>query len=244
MENKTFNEKMFDTMLTMAANEVVERELAELPAEDEIDHEFSPEFEKRMKQLIYTHTRRLRQKRRLSILKKSAAALIIFIAIGFAGAMSIQAFRLQVVNTFIEVGENYFGFRFGEMGPDPISGDKILRPTYLPEGFKEVSTKKLGDGIRIRYENAEGTKILFDQMIKSQGTVVQIDSEHSVPYKKELNGVTVQIFDGFPKGYVCYVIWETATTFYEIMAEYPADELIKMAESATRQMNIEKIEIF
>ncbi len=236
MDSNTFNEKMFDAMLEMACHEVMEQRLAELPPEDEIAHEFSPEFERKMNKLIYTHTKKLRQKKFFSALKKSAVAVMILMAVGFTSIMSVAALRADVINTFIEIGENFFGFRFGQTGSSQTQSDSIIRPTYIPEGFRELSSSNWGAGIRIRYEDSDGARILFDQSLKIEGTVIQIDNEHSVPYSIEYNGYTVQVFDGTEQGYECYVIWETGTTFFKIMSEYPADELILMAKSIIEQL--------
>lgn len=232
IDGKKYDDELFDSLLAIACKEVATRQIAEIPDASEINYTFSPEFEKRMDKMIYRQSKTLRRKKSLRYMGRIAAALVIMMAMGFSAIMSVSALRIEVLNTILEFGENYLGFRFGNS--DATSPSSIIPyPYYVPEGFKEESRSKIGSTDDVYFVNEEGVIITYGVTLKNESVAINIDNEHSQPHEVIENGTTFTIMDGTASGHTCYVIWETDTHLYMVFGEYTADELLAMAVSTT-----------
>ncbi len=106
------NFKFNDAMLKIAVIKADLYELSALPSEDNIDHMFSPEFERKMKALIRQSKNNKSVSRRH---RKLVAILVAAIILLFGSAMSVSAVRETVFKFITEVYEKYTQVSFEKM---------------------------------------------------------------------------------------------------------------------------------
>ena len=235
MKDKNLNKRIFDVMLQTACEEILEERIAEYEDSDTEAYEFSPEFESRMKNLLRTKNGHLRIKKAKVVLSRVAVVILIIMTAGFTVTMSVEALRVQFLNTVIETTREYVGFSFFRSDEQPA--DEILRPTYIPEGYLESNVQLMPpNGVRITYRNNNEDRIVFTQYQKSEGMDLQINGEYiNAPYTVIVNDVYVQVFESNADGYESYVIWEIGNAFYLLTGTIQPPELIEMAKSISER---------
>jgi hypothetical protein len=236
MAPKNLNDKIFDAMLDVAAEEVQEQRLREWEALEGEPHVFSPEFERTIKRLIRKSKRGVWARKAKHFLNRAAAVLAIFVMVGFALTMSVSAVRVQVLNTIIEYGEKFFGVRFGGAADENAGNAVYVYPEYIPDGYEMEFDNEMPIGKDILYSNGEtGDSIGFLQLLKSEGMGHTFDGEHAdMPYELMDQGRSLLIFESNTEGYPSYIVWESDAMFYELSASLPVDEIVKIAKSIPR----------
>ena len=234
MINAKLNDRVFDAMLQTACEDLFEERLAAFDtiAAKEEKPEFSPEFERKMKKLLRGQSRKVRAKTAKKALRRAAVIILAIMAVGFTVTMSVEAIRVQFFNTIIDFAGEYIGFTFQDKYEQQPVTDAILRPSYIPEGYREGDVTNTPMGVYIIYEKDDGEIICFSQLIKSEGLSARIDGDHSYPpYNISINGISVQVIESNTEGHDSYVIWENNIHFYTISGTVPPAELIEMARS-------------
>ena len=136
--------------------------LESLPKEDDLSHEFSKRFERKMNKLI-------RQERRASFIKvfinyskKAAIIFLIFISIIFAATMSVEAYRVRIFEVVIEVWEEFISIIF--KSKESIDDRKLIpvNPIYIPDDFKIIEEDTNNYEHFIYWENDYGIGIMFE----------------------------------------------------------------------------------
>jgi hypothetical protein len=123
-----------------------------MPADHEIEHEFSKRFERRMGKLI-RRSKTGSPVGAIAFLRRHMVAFVAAIIILFASAMSVSAVRAAVFEFITEVYEKFTHIFFNESrsSQDAADGFAIYEPAYIPEGFKLVN--KNTDGlVLLEYE--------------------------------------------------------------------------------------------
>jgi hypothetical protein len=223
--NAEFNERIFDAMLEMACHDVARSRVAALPEEHELGHEFSADFELRMRKLIRKSSRPARYERNIKFLTRIVAIFLVIMSAGFTVAVSNAGVREIMLNAVVEFGNDHLGISFGNTGD--VSGD-AARPTYLPEGFVETSVDDTDSDITIVYNDAEGSYILYTAMIKAAGSGANFYFEDC-----EITNVDqFTLIDGSAAGKGSAVFWEDDVYFYSMVSELPIEVLLKVAMSS------------
>jgi hypothetical protein len=224
------NERIFDAMLQTACEEIMEERIAEWDAMNTGEHTFSPEFERKMKKLFRSQTRKLRMKKARKALSRAAIVILVVMAIGFTFTMSVEAVRVQFFNSIREFREEYIGFSFRNRVEQP-SGE-VLRPTYLPEGYVESDIQAMESGARITYVNDDESRIYLTQRIMQEGMEVRIDGENvSAMYIVAFKAIDLQVYEGENEDADNYIIWECGNSFFQLSGSIQSSELIEIAKS-------------
>lgn len=171
---------------------------------------------------------------------RQAAAVLLAVSISLfvlyhtsptAKAWMDRAF--QVVVTWLDENTT---FHFGGQQPAGTAADR-WRPTWLPEGYLEVEAKTIGSRQRVEFENDVGNLIQLHYMPVQEGSMFDVDNEHSDYSELILNGQTAYLFDSNTEGKPSYLIWynETGTVTFRLMAELSGGDLLQIAESVIVQ---------
>lgn len=146
-----------------AAREVLRRcmqaEFAHIPAEQSLPDDFSPAFCGRMDDLIAGQKRRHwsalpHRSRRALIAAAILAACFVLVAWTPVGGM--------VVDLLTTAYENIVDYHPGPGLRTEI--ETVYAPSWLPEGFEEVSREMTEDWIlEVTYENESGDSLMFTQ---------------------------------------------------------------------------------
>ena len=106
-----------------------------LPKEEELSHDFSKKFQKKMNKLIRKEKRTPFMQSFISYGKRAAVVFLIVISISFVTTMSVEAYRVRFFQVITEVWEEFTSIIFKS---EENTNDKILVPIipeYVPEGF-------------------------------------------------------------------------------------------------------------
>lgn len=200
------------------------------PGADELPkHKFSKRFERKMARLIAREKRSPRMRRAITAAKRVAVFLLVCSALTISCLMTVEAFRMKVIEIVTEVFEDLTHFSF----LSPVeSSDEIgeLTFSYLPENMEEVSLE-IDDTIlsqRILFQNTEGQQLtVIQQSVGSEsGYDVILDTENSVTYKTIIDGEDATVVT---KEEWSAIIWSDEQNVWLLQGECAPNELVKVA---------------
>lgn len=221
-----------DDELREAAKKVQNTLLESLPPPSECQHEFSTEFESKMKKLCA----KARWKRSLKRVAQRAAMVFLTVCVGAGTWLAVDTeARAAFFGWVKERYENYVVYRFPE---EAVTGDSTV-PTNgqyqlaeVPEGYSLCYLDVGTNGNSMLYENEAGDYLTV---------LYSFDTEVSALYVfTSENGTFHQItVDGHPADYVQSnspeevntILWvDERNTAFAIAGFFTEDELIEMAE--------------
>ena len=229
MNNCTKSEALFDAILEVAVGEAFQKEMNELPSNEELNKIYkpSPELDKRIKRLIIQRNRKLKMKRLARNFGKIAAAICIMFALSFSILLNIEATRNLIFNLVVEWEEKYTELRFDESN---TYNDIYIRPTYLPEGFREKSVNNTGQITIIIYSNDAGVEITFTQRTTIKGTML-VDNENTSFTEVDVAGNTGYLFKAKTEDDLNELIWISNGILFKLTSKIGSDQLLLIAES-------------
>lgn len=184
--------------LQRAFREVAEMEFADIPSEEEINISFSSKFTTKMEKLI------MRQKKALwnyvNTLQKRVAIVVLIMFSFVVITCANEEIRASMLQWCKEVYNEYTYYYF--------KGDTTKEITYkyqltmIPEGFEVVDEIDEKNWRVMRYENKEGSIIVFEQNI-TEDYDYTMDNERLEWSTAIINGKKVELYvDGISKGAV------------------------------------------
>lgn len=178
--------------------------IRELEEETDYNHQFSGQFEHRMKKLIKREEHPwIGVFSRMS--KKAVVLFICVLSFLFAVTMSVQAYRIRFFETVKAIWEDSIVYSyFVEQAQEDIQYNE---PRFIPEGYHVTKRTVLGHWFSVIYTNEKGEIISWDQMLVQDGGEVIADIEYEQQIVKEVNGKNVVISlysDGFVNAYCEY----------------------------------------
>ena len=218
-----------DSMLRSAAKKSCEIYVNQLESgyDPKTQHEFSPEFEKKIK--------RLRRKANHPIVYRSlqriaSIILVCLIACGAWFTVDAEA-RSAFFGWVKEIYETYFVYRF-EGNADYSESSVAYRPTWLPEGYTEFYVDDIDATTVVSYQNADGLLLTFRYTHNPNETDWFIDAEHAVIKETTVNGCPAEILLADNITTASVIAWtdEQDSAFY-VSGFLSESELIKIAEN-------------
>ena len=193
----------------------------------ENQHEFSLQFEKKIKKLkrkadhpVFYHT----TKRIASIV------LAILISGGVWLAVDIEA-RAAFFGWIKEVYESYFVYRFEDDAVSNINPSSY-RPTWLPSGYTEFYVDETENTVAIVYADEEGRMLKLNYIQNPNETDWFVKTEQVEIESATINGKPAELFISKDSETANAIIWtsDDNTAFY-LSAFLSKADLIKVAES-------------
>lgn len=198
--------KPFEQALLDAALE----EFADIPAEDEIDLEFSEEFEEAGAALV-AQTRRGKTPGVGKVLRRVLLVAAIIAALTTT-VMATQSFRDAVIKVFAQNAGTHYEFSFDpeQAANAPEYIEKAYNVAYVPEGYDE-DTKFINIGIAayIWYNESVDSYISFCQY------PIPNDTEGPWPNSEDVVVETLNL-----NGYEVFCVHDEGTAFYWTDNEY------------------------
>ena len=193
------------------------------------EHDFSPEFERKM--------RKLACRARHPIWRRAAqAAACLFLAALISGCavLAASAEAREILTGWVrEVYETSFIYRF--FGLERGSSAYVLyRPVYVPAGYRAEKEHISKDVLSIDYRSDAGDFTIFTCFFNGASPVIQIVRDGSEMYKQvSVNGMSAELYLDRDEGEANILIWtdERAGTIFCLSSAVSEAELIKMAES-------------
>lgn len=201
-------------------------EIETLPTDDEIEYEFSNEFERKMKKLIRQSKTRS-PVGGMAFLRRRAVALIAAIIILFASAMSVSAVRAAVFEFITEVYEKFTHIFFDESrsSQDAADGFVIYEPAYIPEGF-ELVNRKIGGLVLLEYE--KGDEFVSYSQQRLENVSMNINTEGVKLEELEFKGLPAKYYSN--QG-VQNLLWYDDKYMYMVSSTLDRDTVFRIAES-------------
>lgn len=209
--------------------------LDQLPNEEELEYEFSEEFNRKMNKLI-KYEKRHPMINSIYRYSKKIAIVFLIITMGlFTLTMSVEAVRLKVINVITEIYEEFTSIMFSKENVGIDEDYRPILPSYIPKGFKEVDKLETSIGAFVVYENDEYLQIRYSCDEISNNSII-LDTEDAVVEDLKINGYNVKYI---VKNNMQQLVWNDNTSSYLIdmesggskIVERDKEELIKIAES-------------
>lgn len=196
--------------LKKAFREAASYEFRDVPRDDSlIQHEFSPEFERKIEKLIrkektfFWHF--------VNTASKRVAVIAVVLVMLFTTACSVEAIREPIVRFLIEVYESFTEYTFEGEKSDTIT--KEYKMSIIPEGFTQTDYTEDDTGITTTYENDQGDMIRFAQLVTND-TNLSIDAEKGETTIVDISGREVYLYQ---MDNLIYAMWIEETNLLEIV---------------------------
>ena len=198
------------------------------------EHDFSPEFEKKMKKLL----RQGRHPVRYRTLRAAACLLLVL----FLSGCAVLAISPEARETFVgwvrEIHDNYFLYKFfGNGEREAVSEEDVLyQPAYVPAGYRiECRTVLTGGVVTIGYINDQTNDIaVFTCFSDTSSSVLQISGENEIICRQvRVNGLSADLYLDSEEGEANVIVWvdEQNGAAFRISGVLSGEELTRMAES-------------
>ncbi len=228
--NATIKEQIFDIVLKEALRESMEREFKEID-EMVIDepHEFSPQFEKKMKKLINSIGRKDRIKKYKRIAVRTIVSVAAALGLIFGGLLTQPEVYAAVQNVFRSIFDKYDEYEFVSDELTIENFDNSIRLGYVPDGYCLSKGDYSPIDVTLFY-TSKTDKIIFEYGI-AYGTISYYDNEHNSYEVFNLNGVEYQYYESNDVDFDNKLIWYENGYAFGIYAHFPKDTLVEIAEN-------------
>lgn len=218
-----------EDMLHSAACRASEIYVSHLEAgyDPEHPHEFTPEFEKKIRRL----ERKANHPFFYQTLRRVASiVLAILIAGGTWFTVDAEA-KTAFIGWVKEIYESYFVYHF-DGGAEDNADQADYRPTYLPEGYEEFYADKTSGTTTVAYANEEGYIIQLCYARNSSEADWFIQSDKIESRDTLVHGNRAEFLLSRDPAVSNAILWtnEDNTSFY-LAAFLGEEDLIKVAES-------------
>lgn len=215
-----------DEMLREAVVRADIRELEAMPADHEIEHEFSKRFERRMGKLI-RRGKTGSPVGAIAFLRRHMVAFVAAIIILFASAMSVSAVRAAVFEFITEAYEKFTHIFFNESRSSSDSAGEFIvrRPSFIPEGFELVSEKTAGPVLLV-YE--KGSDYISYRQQRVEDVSMDINTEGAELEELEFKGLPAKYYSN--QG-VQNLLWYDDEYLYMVSSTLDRDAVFRIAES-------------
>ncbi|ADY57026.1 hypothetical protein Sgly_2755 [Syntrophobotulus glycolicus DSM 8271] len=237
-------EKMLEALYEYAAACHAANILAEYPAEDDADSEFTlpPEFNRKMKKIIACCERKERwDKIRKTIVRsvpKAAIFLLVLLGSFTIVVASVQAFRVKALNIILDIQNQYTSIQTEDENNDRLKQTDThipqdwngYVPNDVPSGFTIDEIEESDLVSTINYKNEKGHTIEFNQYF-SGNTDLRIDTEGATVQTIMIHSSNALLSE---KQGIVSIVWKE-DYLLSLIGEADKAEMIKMAESIKKK---------
>jgi len=219
---------VFEAVLRQAVRDNIYEEAESVPDDDVLATMFtiSEKHNARMRRLCAHEDRREQLRSIMKPTRKIAVAAMIAIAILFGALLTNPTVRAAVGEVIIEWYEKFTRFTGG--GNDEFIEPRDWSPTYLPEGYVEVSVFE-GDTIMKSYEDANENLLMFKYSWEDNDLLV--DNEESEYSTTEIGGITYYVFDTDVIHKPLKIIWFNKGFSFYLSGYLDTETLLDIAKS-------------
>lgn len=216
-----------DKMLAQAAAELATAINESLPDPKDCTHEFSAEFERKMKRI----TRRANHPILYRTLR-SVASIILVITIGFGSVLAVSAeARAAVFGWVKEQYESFYEYFFE--GEVELAESAKYQPGWMPDGCELLTVEETAGGETYIYKDKSGLLAQFYYIYDPDSQKLYIDKVEYISEPVSINGHSGEMYISIYDDETSSIVWtdnSTNTLFY-VSGPYEKDTLIKIAEN-------------
>lgn len=220
MDRAEFGKIIYDVMID---------EYDELLVEN-VEHEFSLKFEKRMEKLI--NRRKKPYFRMINTVGKRVACIAACTFIVSAGAlMSVDAVRDTVFGFIMNIFEDHSDISFEDDGKHPDTIQDIYEIGYDMSDY-EISFEVNNDKMRsVEYMDNKGNSIVFEQYVEDAFNL-RINTEDATVSHIDLNGYDAMYY--YDNNSFNNLIWDNGQYIFYISSNLTKEKTISVAESVKK----------
>ena len=233
--NKDYEDALFRLIVNSAAEEEGKLLLAENEhlnsGEDGLP---SVESIRTFSRLLDAHLKKKKKAGKSALLSgliKVAVTVFTLAAVFSALMLTVEAFRVEVLNFLISIESEYTLFK---LGYDDQEAEKLIVdwknayvPTYIPEGYNVSDVSYSDTAKKITLENkADGSFIIYTQ---SESGSISIDTENA----SLIEMIKINNEDGTlsVKDSIATLVWKMDNSIFIVQGKISKDEAIKIAEN-------------
>ena len=193
------------------------------------EHDFSPDFERKMKKLIRRANHPIRHR-----VAQAAACFLLAVLLSGCTVLAISPEAREAFAGWVrEVYEGWFVYRYtgkAQTAPENV----VYCPTWLPNGYTETSSPDLYEQEVTIYENADGSLLIFGYS-KSMGVVgLYVSQDDAVIKQTTVWGNKAELYlyptieDAFN-----YLVWvdDNSGLIFWLVTSLDESALLQVAES-------------
>ncbi len=241
MLNK-INEEYKDNLLKLAVQNAFEKD-GKLLEKERINE--APENQSSHKQfetftrLLDSHLQTAKPKRKIKLvpklLNKVAVAMLALVILFSIAMLTVDAFRIRVLNLLISTEPEYTSFQLEDNNDDEQDNDNAIVnltntyvPTYVPEGYIVSGLSDTGTAKKITFSNTLDESLFLIYTEYTSANSIAVDTENASSTEKvninDQNG-TISIKDS-----IISVAWVMDDHFFTVQGNLSNQEAIKIAE--------------
>ena len=147
--------KITDDMLSAQAAEARELWLQACTPDALPEHRFSRKFRREMRRLVRAQKHSAAFNRSLRLARRTAAVLLLSAAVSFGCAMSVEAYRVSLINTVVRVFNDLTDYRFSSALPSETDSKAFTPPILsgLPDTMHKTDERSTPNGYTATYES-------------------------------------------------------------------------------------------
>lgn len=204
--------------------DAVLEDYADIPAEEEIDLTFSPEFESRAQTLISRTDSRLWRATNTAL--KRILLIAAVIATLAATAFAVPPIREAILDYFLTDRDSYYGITFDpdEAADAPRELQTAYAPYWVPDGFELAIEDISAAGGAFWYVDAGDNWICFTQYLLPADAAddwFSINAEETDRYSRLVGEYRVEVIESHS---VYFWIWTDNEYLYSLECSYGVSE--------------------
>lgn len=228
----------YDALLTASLRELKLEELKEIPADSEINHTFSRDFQEKMEIIFSSVGEKSYYANRTThiIIKKAAVFIICFIMTAFSIIMLNDEARANFYNAVSFIYEEYikFGFLTDEKASSDFRNIEDVEITYTPEGFTLRETLGIYEAREYVYSCAD--RSFSVNVAFNDGLSVITDKNDSTVKETTVNDREAYIIYAKDEAEYGTVIITGSVITVTIYGQLQESELLKVAHGIQKKM--------
>lgn len=190
------------------------------------EHDFSPDFERKMKKLI----RRADHPIRHRVAQAAACFLLAALLSGCTVLAISPEARAAFVGWMRETYETWFVYRYA--GEDQeLPKDTVFQITWLPEGFVEVEHSASEDQIFTLYQDGNSNSITYMYARSMASANLYIEEDEVEAQTVQIGHIRADLYLDQKLGEANALVWHDGGALFLLHGNCSGEELIKIAES-------------
>lgn len=205
---------------------IEEKLLYELPADEDIDHNFSIEFEIKIDKLIKENEKKVKKNSYKNIKRIAIIFIIILSSIVTITTIKTEAFPENLMRIMKKVYKEFTDYNFINPNKSNMSF-KYIEPKYISPGYKEVERIQEENYLSISYKDKSDNYIIYQMMVYSRDVVV-LDTEDAFVENIKFNNHYAQYVE---KENTQQLLWHDKNNIYMLSKELPTKKITKKDKS-------------
>lgn len=220
-DKKDKNEELFDHIIEYGASSWAD----DISPDDIPEEDLSDQLNQKMDNMFSSARKRANRKRRFITARRIAAVFVILLTMASVTLMSVEAFRVPVLNFIFEKSNNSNKFN---ISVDDDAKQETFLFNYIPDGYKFIEKTIFGNEQRFVYEyrNSENSTIYIS---------IQTHINHSYYMNIDKTSYSKIVYNHqiyyYIKNMTSEVFWYKDKHLFNLKANISKEEILRIADN-------------